>query len=183
MLTKEQKIEIDRLSEEGLNVSEIAKQMKLDWKTVKSCISQRSQENMGVPSKNNNQLDENELTKVIFQKFNAGIPPGKIVEGVGHVNLVTSLYQKWKGLRGLHKPNSSLPNPQMLTDYNTWDNSFEKYPDWHFGRAIRVIGEVGYQRMISCPDYKNRDIECYQIENNDPYMCLACPWFSDKDDL
>jgi hypothetical protein len=99
------------------------------------------------------------------------------------VDLVARLYQKWKSLRGLNIPDSSLPDPQMLEDYEAWDNSFEKYPDWHFGRAIRAISEVGYQRMKGCPNYKNRDIECYQIENNDPYMCIACSCFSDEDVL
>jgi hypothetical protein len=179
MLAKKQKIEIDRLKEQGSNVSEIAKQQNLDWKTVKRYLSQHPQENIGLHSR-----EENKLTKVIFQKFNAGIPPNKIVEEIGHVDLVTSLNQKWKSLRGLNIPDSSLPDPQMLEDYEAWDNSFEKYPDWHFGRAIRaIIGEVGYQRMIDCPYYKNKDIECYQIENNDPYMCLSCSCFSDEDVL
>jgi hypothetical protein len=183
MLTKEQKIQIDRLSEEGWNVSEIAKQMKLDWKTVKRCISQRSQENMGLPSRDNNQLEENELTKVIFQKLNAGIPPDKIVGEIGHVDLVTSLYQKRKSLRGLNKSNSSLPDPLMLKSFEAWEESFEKYYDWHFGRVIRAIGEVGYQRMILCPNYKNKDVECCQIENNDPYKCVSCSFFSGEDAL
>ena len=179
MLTKEQKIEIDRLREKGLNVSEIAKQLNLDWKTVKRYISQGSQEKIGVPSRENNHQDENELTKVIFRKLNAGIPPDKIVEEDGHVDLVASLYQKRKSLRGLNKSDPSLPDPKMLESFETWEKSFEKYPDWHFGRAIRALGDAGYQRMIVCPNYKNKDVECFQIENDDPYKCVGCLYFSD----
>jgi len=174
MLTKEQRIEIDRLRKEGWNVSEIAKKMNLDWKTVKRCISQHSKDNVGPPSRDNKQLDENELTKVIFRKLNAGIPPDKIVEEDGHVDLVASLYQKRKNLRGLNKSDSSLPDPKMLESFEAWDNSFEKYPDWHLGRAIRALAEHGYQRMIVCPSYKKKGIECYQIEKDDPYMCVGC---------
>jgi predicted transcriptional regulator len=39
MLTKKQKIGIDRLKEQESNVSEIAKQQNLDWKTVKRYLS------------------------------------------------------------------------------------------------------------------------------------------------
>ena len=183
MLTKEQKIEIDRLKGQGFNVSEIAKRLNLDWKTVKRWISQHSQENIGVPSRDNNQLDENELTKVIFQKLNSGVPPDKIVEEIGHVDLVASLYQKRKSLRGLNKPDSSLPDPQMLKSFEAWENSFQKYSDWHFVRAIRAVGEAGYQRMILCANCKNRDVECYQIESDDPYKCLSCLFFSGEDAL
>ena len=179
MLTKEQKIEIDKLKGQGSNVSKIAKQLNLDWKTVKRYISQYSKENIKLQSRNNNQLDENELSKVIFQKLNAGIPPDKIVEEIGHVDLVASLYQKRKDLRGLNKSDSSLPDPQMVKSFEAWENSFEKFQDWHFGRAIRALGEAGYQRMILCPNYKNKDIECFQIENDDPYKCVGCLYFSD----
>ena len=181
MLSKAQREEIDRLSEEGWNVSEIAKQMKLNWKTVKRHISQRSRENTGLPSRDNNQLDENELTRVIFQKLNAGVPPDKIVEEIGHVDLVTSLYQKRKSLRGLNKSDSSLPDPRMLKSFEAWEESFEKYDDWHFVRAIRAIGEAGYQRMILCANFKNKDVECFQIESGDPYKCVSCPCYSGGD--
>jgi hypothetical protein len=179
MLTKEQKIEIDRLREEGRNVSEIAKQLNLDWKTVKRCLSKHSQGNVDLPSSNNNQWDENELTKVIFQNLNAGISPDKIVEKIGHVDLVASLYQKRKNLRGLNKSDPSLPDLQMLKNFEAWENSFQKYPDWHFGRAIRAIGEAAYQRAINCENYNNRDVECFLIKSDDPYKCVSCPCYSD----
>jgi hypothetical protein len=169
--------EIEKLEEEGWNVSEISRKMHLDWKTVKSCISKHSRDNMGAPSKDKNQLDENELTKVIFQKLNAGIPPDKIVEEDGHVDLVASLYQKRKNLRGLNKSDSSLPDPKMLESFEAWDNSFEKYRDWHLARAIWALAQNGYQRMVICPNYKNKGIECYQIEKDDPYMCVGCVFF------
>ena len=181
MLSKAQRKEIDRLSEEGWNVSEIAKQMKLDWKTVKRHISQRSRENTGLPSRDNNQLDENELTRVIFQKLNAGVLPDKIVEEIGHVDLVTNLYQKRKSLRGLDKSDSSVLDPQILTSFEAWEKSFQKYDDWHFKRAIRTVGEAAYQKMILCANRDNRDVECCQIENNDPYKCVGCFCFSGGD--
>jgi len=178
MLTKEQRIEIGRLKEEGWNVSEIAKKMNLDWKTVKRCISQHSKHNMGAPSRDNNQLDENELTKVIFRKLNAGIPPDKIVEEDGHVDLVTSLYEKRKNLRRLNKSDSSLPDPQIVESFKAWEKSFEKYYDWHFGRAISVIGIAAYQKMILCANYMNKGVGCFQIESNDPYNCVGCAFYS-----
>jgi hypothetical protein len=181
MLTKEQKMEIDKLREVGWNVSEIAKEMNLDWKTVKRYLSKHLQGYVGLPSSNNNQLDENELTKVIFQKLNAWISPDKIVEEIGHVDLVTSLYQKRKNLRGLNKSDSSLPDPQMLKNFEAWENSFQKYPDWHFVRAIRATGEAAYQRMMICANHKNRDVECFQIESDDPYKCVSCLWHSGGD--
>ena len=177
MLTKEQRIEIERLREEGWNISKIAKKMHLDWKTVKHSLSQHLEENISAPSMDNNQLDENELIKVIFQKLNAGIPPEKIAEEVGYVDLVASLYQKRKNLRGLNKSDSSLPDPQMLESFAAWEKSFQKFQDWHFWRAIRALGENGYQRMIVCPNYKNKAVECFQIENGDPYRCIGCPYF------
>jgi hypothetical protein len=179
MLTKAQKIEIFRLSEERWNVSEIAKQLNLDWKTVKRHISQRgSEDNMGGPSGDNKQLDQNELTKVIFRKLNAGIPPDKIVEEDGHVDLVASLYQKRKSLRGLNKSDSSLPDPKMLESFEAWEKSLEKYQDWHFDRAIKAVAEAGYQRMMLCANYKNKGVDCFHIESDDPYKCLGCPCYS-----
>jgi hypothetical protein len=178
MLTKEQRIEIGCLKEEGVNVSEISKKMHLDWKTVKRCISQHSKDSMGAPLRNNNQPDENELTKAIFRKLNAGIPPEKIVEEDGHVDLVTSLYEKRKNLRGLNKSDFSLPDPQIVESFKAWEKSFEKYYDWHFGRAIRVIGKAAYQKMILCANYMNKAVGCFQIESYDPYNCVGCAFYS-----
>jgi hypothetical protein len=178
MLTKEQRIEIDRLRGEGWNVSKIAKKMHLDWKTVNRSLSQHLEENMGAPSMDNDQLDENGLTKVIFRILNAGVSPDKIVEEDGHVDLVASLYQKRKSLRGLNKSDSSLPDPQMVESFEAWEKSFEKYHDWHFGRAIKAVGVAGYQKMIVCANYKNKGVECFQIEGDDPYKCIGCRFFS-----
>ena len=172
-------MEIVRLSGEGWNVSEIAKQMNSDWKTVKRCLSQHSEKKIGVPLKESNHQDENELTKVIFRKLNAGIPPVKIAEEDGHVDLVESLCQKRKRLRGLGESDSSLPDPQMLESFEAWENSLEKHQDWHLGRAIRALGKNGYQMMMICLNHKNRGVECYQIESDDPYRCVGCQFFSD----
>ncbi len=99
------------------------------------------------------------------------------------MDLVSSLYQKRKNLRGLNKSDFSLPDPKMLESFEAWENSFEKYQDWHLGRAIRALAENGYQRMIICSSYKKKGIECYQKENDDPYMCIGCVFYSGGDVL
>ena len=133
---------------------------------------------MSARSVDNNQLDENELSNVIFWKLNAGVPPEKIAEEVGYVDLVWSLYQKRRSLRGLNKADPSLPDPKMLKSFEAWEKSFEKYYDWHFGRAIKEVGKAAYQKMILCANYMNKGVGCFQIENNDPYNCVGCAFYS-----
>jgi hypothetical protein len=66
----------------------------------------------------------------------------------------------------------------MVESFEAWEKLFEKYEDWHFGRAIRAVGETAYQRMMLCANYGNQGVDCFQIESDDPYKCLSCPCYS-----
>jgi len=77
MLTKEQILEIRRLREQGLSISQIAKQKNVDWKTAKkySAWGQgNAKKNSESNGRQNSSPDENDLEKIV-QSWNAWEEP------------------------------------------------------------------------------------------------------------
>jgi len=101
MLTKEQILEIRRLREQGLSISQIAKEKGLDWKTVKKYFVRGQDDrrnSIELDEKQSNPHTENGLEKIIFENLNAGIFPRDIVVQIGHVDLVNDLHKRWQAL-------------------------------------------------------------------------------------
>jgi len=178
MLTKEQIAGIRRLREQGLSISQIAKEKNLDWKTAKkySVLDQgNGKNNIESKGKQNNPGVENELEKSIFEKLNAGISPRDIVAQLGHVDLVTDLHKRWQALDRNISENLDLPDPKIEVSWNAWEESFEKYFEWHQKRAIKALAGFAWVRMGSCANFVNNNVECPQIDKvKDPYKCISC---------
>jgi hypothetical protein len=174
MLTKDQEMEIKRLKQEAQNVSQIAARMKLDWKTVKKVLSQDAGGKSEIIKNLEDTPDENELVRLIFSKLNAGVSPEEIVAEVGHVDLVTSLHEKWKALRRYNPLNPQLPDPRIVRTPVKWEESTEKYPDWHLKKAMKAVSQSAYLRMTNCRNHKNKNVECPQLYGEDPYWCISC---------
>jgi hypothetical protein len=178
MLTKDQKIEIKRLKEEGKNISQIAERMKLDWKTVKKYLAQNDdnvENKLDLDEKQGDSQDENELMKMTFERLNNGICPREIVAQIGHVDLVTDLWKKWRSLYGNTTEDLRLPDPRMVEDFEPWEESVGKFFEWHLKKAIKAVAGLAWVRLRSCANYMNKDVECAQIGRvDDPYECLSC---------
>ena len=178
MLTKEQIAGIRRLREQGLSISQIAKEKNLDWKTAKKYSVQdqgNGKNNIESKGKQNNPGVENELEKSIFEKLNAGISPRDIVAQLGHVDLVTDLHKRWQALDRNISENLDLPDPKIEVSWNAWEESFEKYFEWHQKRAIKALAGFAWVRMGSCANFVNNNVECPQIDKvKDPYKCISC---------
>ncbi len=181
MLKTEQKMEIKRLNEQGLNMTQIADQLKIDWKTVKKVLAQNGDHGTQKPDQANqseNSQEDNELTKVIFEKLNSGVHPRKIVAEVGHVDLVTNLYERWKKLICYTSENLRPPDPQIGRSPEAWVQSFQKYPEWHQKKAIRAVCRLAVWVTFRCPYFRSKDPDCKQISQvPDPYGCLECERF------
>jgi hypothetical protein len=174
MLTKDRKIEIKRLKEEGMNISQTSERMKLDWKTVKKVLSQNDAEKPKKIREPDDPEAEEELVKSIFSKLKAGVSPEEIVAEVGYVDLVTRLHEKWQGLRGYSSLNPQPPDPGMVRSIEKWEESIERYPDWHLKKITKALGQGAYLRMVNCRNYQNKGVECSQMDKIDPYECVGC---------
>ncbi len=181
MLKTEQKTEIKRLNEQGLNITQIADRLKIDWKTVKKVVAQNGNHGTKEPDQANqseNNQEDNELTRLIFEKLNSGVHPRQIVAEVGHVDLVTSLYEKWKKLICYTPGNLRPPDSQMGKTPEAWVQSFQKYPEWHQTKALRAVAMLAAWVAFKCPYFRDKDPACKQISQvPDPYGCLECGRF------
>ena len=185
MLTEEKKVEIRKLKEQGLNISQIARRTSVDWKTVKQCVTAKSKnyDEKGADEEsrhNDSKKTDAERVKIIFKRLNSGESPSKIVGEIGDVDLVLDLHKKWKQMEGLFPKELSAPDLRILGDTEAWIESVEKFPEWHQMKAIKALAGFAIVRSWYCANYRNRDVECALISENDFYECISCTFFSKR---
>lgn len=184
MLTEEKKAEIRNLKREGLKISEIARQVSVDWKTVQKIIAQSQGHKKEDPAQGDGINDsevEPDLSKTIFKKLNSGESPVEIISEIGHVKLVIDSYEKWRMLRGHTPENLPRPDPKICRNFYAWLESVEEYPEWHEKMAHKFLAGFAWMRLGGCPNYKKQGVECPQTEESNPYECLACGFYSEGD--
>jgi IS30 family transposase len=179
MVTKEQKMDIRKLREEGFNKTQIAKKMKLDWKTVDREEKLQAFVNNQKPNDKKNPRDDlvqgdDDFERMIFRRLNDRVSPREVIAEFGHADLFIELYTKWKALDGYKTANFGLSDPKIAKTFDAWQRSIEKHLDWHQKRIIYAIGEGAYLRMENYQNHKNRDVECPQLYGTDPYWCISC---------
>jgi len=183
MLTDEKKVEIRKLKEQGLNISQIARQTSSDWKSVKKCVAveNKNHNEKGTDEesrRNDSKRTDAERVKIIFKRLNSGESPSKIVGEIGDVDLVLDLHKKWKQMEGLFPKELPAPDLRILADPEAWIKSVEKFPEWHQMKAVKALAGFAIVRSWNCANYMNRDVECGLIRENDFYECISCTFFS-----
>jgi len=61
---------------------------------------------------------------------------------------------------GETRKNLDFPDPKNALSWDVWEESFEKYFEWHQKRAIKALAGFVWVRMGSCANFVNNDVEC-----------------------